>query len=65
MSCPEGLVPSVDYVTCEPLGESTHRGIWRYPADANVPPAGIFCGKPLCKDLSENYYDETVDVSFS
>ena len=97
MSCPEGLRPSADYVTCELGVEFTeseyYNGGWKYPP--GVKPHGIFClegpdestetpestQKPtkeptqqptsettndlLCEDLSEKYYDETVEVSFS
>ena len=97
MSCPEGLRPSVDYVTCEldaEIPESEYfNGEWKFPP--GVKPHGIFClegpdestetpestQKPtkeptqqptsetlndlLCEDLSEKYYDGTVEVSFS
>ena len=77
MSCPEGMVPSVDYITCElkwpvygPYGETgygRHRGIWKDPIGREQfidHIDGIICMKLKCEDLNENFFDETVDVSF-
>ena len=95
-SCPEGLRPSVDYVTCEKNQELANNwidGEWRFPA--GVKPHRIKCLKDhdfdenpitttestpetrpspeptsestqklLCEDLSDLFFDETVDVSF-
>ena len=67
MSCPEGLVPNVEYLTCERDEEWSHRGIWTHPTDGPASnwthPAEIVCEKLLCEDLNENFFDETVDVS--
>ena len=65
MSCPEGLKPSVDYVTCERYGRS-HKGEWKHPTGVershNVF-EGIICLEPKCQDLNEKFYDDTVNVS--
>ena len=99
MSCPEGLKPSVDYVTCEKSPEITNsfiNGEWRFPA--GVEPHRIKCledhdmgdnnsttttestalpspqpsteatsepaPKLLCENLSDRFFDETIDVNF-
>ena len=45
MSCPEGMKPSADYVTCERKAEATdyYTGEWKFPP--GVEPHGIFCLK--------------------
>ena len=78
MSCPEGMVPSVDYITCElkwpsygewgtQLHASHYMGIWKDPIGREQfleDIEGIICMKLKCEDLKENFFDETVDVSF-
>ena len=72
--CPKGMLPSVGYVTCERYGENSHGGEWKFPKgfkehkivclDANeVNPYGPVCDD-FIEDMSEKYFDETVDVSF-
>ena len=69
--CPEGMKPSVDYVTCKRTYDDNNPGQWKFPAD--VREHGIVCLKAdeknpfviqQCKDLKEKYYDETVNASF-
>ena len=68
------MLPSVGYVTCERYGENNHGGEWKFPKgfkehkivclDANeVNPYGPVCDD-FIEDMSEKYFDETVDVSF-
>ena len=72
--CPKGMLPSVGYVACERYGENSHGGEWKFPKgfkehkivclDANeVNPYGPVCDD-FIEDMSEKYFDETVDVSF-
>ena len=79
MSCPEGLIPSVDYITCEldtgkesfnGVMQYTHKGRWKDPMGREQfimnqfeNIDGIICLKPKCEDLNEKFFDETVDVS--
>ena len=71
MSCPRGMKPSADYVTCERDSVNDYTGKWKFPK--GVREHEIVClesnaenpyEKPVCKDLSKKYFDETVDVSF-
>ena len=66
--------PSIEYVTCERLGENSHSGQWKFPRgykehnivclyDHVVNPYGPVCDD-FIEDMSEKYFDETVDVSF-
>ena len=73
--CPKGMRPSVKYVTCERFELNAHTGKWKFPRgfreheiiclDANEEnPYGPPC-EDFIADMSEKYFDETVDVSVS
>ena len=78
MSCPKGMKPTADFVTCERLTYECcgFGGKWKYPAgvkkhkiscvevdgiDEEIPTAEPT--NKLCEDLTNQYYDDTVDVT--
>ena len=78
MSCPKGMKPSADYVTCERYTYECcgYGGKWKYPP--GVKKHKINCLKDddidesnptpepiekFCDDLTDQYYDDTVDVT--